>query len=534
MKKYLFLFLLLLGLPLVAVSYAAPPVAPQTPGSASISDIAYNESTWDGVTTTAPSKNAVRDKIETIGGTDDQTAAEVVFNPYGNIAGGEVQSAIEELDDEKEIADATIIKEADIDTPAELETVANLGAYASDILAATSEANFKSITNLEVGTDFTLLAATHDTAAELDALYEAELNNSAGLASALSDETGTGVVVFSTSPTLVTPVLGTPTSGTLTNCTGLPNAGLIVTTGDNYANFSGCDADADTLDELMACINTTFGGVTFSTLTGNLDQAEYYITEDEDSLTDSDAPSPNLGGGGTYFEFTDDGGTDVDNITGFTNFPTDTNVWFRFEDAYWTIDFSEATLYGHGGLSWSPRAGDSMVCRSHDGTKIECIVSMPTSLAISQLGTIPFDSTPDSDDSWSGLTAEFLAGETLSQWDLVYVTHDAGTVEIKKWDADGAAKALKPIGVVVESGGIADTESGTVGILWGVGRNDGWTFTDNQDEGKTVYGLATTAGAIGVTAPAVAGDIVCAVGVLLEEDAIQFNFGLCTSTEVPE
>jgi len=31
--------------------------------------------------------------------------------------------------------------------------------------------------------------------------------------------TGTGNVVMSTSPTLVTPVLGTPTSGTLSNCT---------------------------------------------------------------------------------------------------------------------------------------------------------------------------------------------------------------------------------------------------------------------------------------------------------------------------
>ena len=46
--------------------------------------------------------------------------------------------------------------------------------------------------------------------------------SSANLLSALTDETGTGVVVFSTSPTLVTPVLGTPTSVTLTNATGLP------------------------------------------------------------------------------------------------------------------------------------------------------------------------------------------------------------------------------------------------------------------------------------------------------------------------
>lgn len=34
--------------------------------------------------------------------------------------------------------------------------------------------------------------------------------------------TGTGNNVLATSPTLVTPILGTPTSGTLTNCTGLP------------------------------------------------------------------------------------------------------------------------------------------------------------------------------------------------------------------------------------------------------------------------------------------------------------------------
>ena len=37
----------------------------------------------------------------------------------------------------------------------------------------------------------------------------------------ISDETGSGSLVFATSPTLVTPLLGTPTSGVLTNCTGL-------------------------------------------------------------------------------------------------------------------------------------------------------------------------------------------------------------------------------------------------------------------------------------------------------------------------
>jgi len=43
--------------------------------------------------------------------------------------------------------------------------------------------------------------------------------SSANLASAVSDETGSGALVFATSPTLVAPNLGTPASGTLTNCT---------------------------------------------------------------------------------------------------------------------------------------------------------------------------------------------------------------------------------------------------------------------------------------------------------------------------
>jgi hypothetical protein len=41
--------------------------------TAGVSDTAYNATTWDGVTDTAPSKNAVRDKIETLGGSGDIT-----------------------------------------------------------------------------------------------------------------------------------------------------------------------------------------------------------------------------------------------------------------------------------------------------------------------------------------------------------------------------------------------------------------------------------------------------------------------------
>jgi hypothetical protein len=51
-------------------------------------------------------------------------------------------------------------------------------------------------------------------------LAQFSATTSAQLAGVISDETGTGALVFASSPTLVTPALGTPSSGTLTNCTG--------------------------------------------------------------------------------------------------------------------------------------------------------------------------------------------------------------------------------------------------------------------------------------------------------------------------
>jgi hypothetical protein len=67
---------------------------------------------------------------------------------------------------------------------------------------------------------------------------------SANLATALSDETGTGVVVLATSPTLVTPVIGAATgtslsvSGQLTSTVATGTAPLVVTSTTEVANLS--------------------------------------------------------------------------------------------------------------------------------------------------------------------------------------------------------------------------------------------------------------------------------------------------------
>ena len=61
---------------------------------------------------------------------------------------------------------------------------------------------------------------------------------SAQLKTALTNETGSGVAVFATSPTLVTPVLGTPASGVATNLTGTA-AGLTSGNVTTNANLTG-------------------------------------------------------------------------------------------------------------------------------------------------------------------------------------------------------------------------------------------------------------------------------------------------------
>jgi hypothetical protein len=69
--------------------------------------------------------------------------------------------------------------------------------------------------------------------------------SSSNLAAAVTDETGTGSLVFANSPTLITPALGTPSSATLTNATGLPIGSGVSGLGTGVATFLGTPSSAN-------------------------------------------------------------------------------------------------------------------------------------------------------------------------------------------------------------------------------------------------------------------------------------------------
>ena len=119
---------------------------------------------------------------------------------------------------------------------------------------------------------------------------------------------------------------------------------------------------------------------------------------------------------------------------------------------------------------------------------------------------------PSADHTYTGLTAQMLAGGSISAFDCVCIHTTTG--EVIKTDASAYATA-RAIGIAPAA--ISDTATGTI-LLQGFIRDDSWSWTT----GSTLY-LSETQGAMTHTPPSTDGAFVNVVGVALEPDVVYIN-----------
>jgi len=239
-----------------------------------ISDTAYNATTWNANTDGA-TKNAIRDKVETM---DTAIALNTAKNTYpsadatkvGHIS---VTQAVNLDTMESDIAtnnakitypSSASTKLATIETNADVTDAANVAAAGAAIPTGTPDGT-KFLRDDSV---WTAIPGGGD-ALTANPLSQFASTTSAQLAGVISNETGSGALVFGTSPTLVTPALGTPSALVGTNITGTA-AGLTV------GATTGVEAGADVTDTA----NVTSAGALMDSEVTNLAQVKAFDSTD--------------------------------------------------------------------------------------------------------------------------------------------------------------------------------------------------------------------------------------------------------------
>jgi hypothetical protein len=107
--------------------------------------------------------------------------------------------------------------------------------------------------------------------------------SSANLRTAMTDETGTGVLVFNNTPTLVTPIIGVATG------TSLEATGKIVSTGTagiGYATGSGGTVTQGTSRTTGVTLNKTNGSITLFSAAGTTVATTFTVTNSTVTSTD--------------------------------------------------------------------------------------------------------------------------------------------------------------------------------------------------------------------------------------------------------
>lgn len=356
--------------------------------------------------------------------------------------------------------------------------------------------------------------------------------SSANLAAAMSDKTGTGVLVFATSPTLVTPILGVATATSINGLTITTSTGALTiangktATFNNTITFAGTDSTQMTFPSSSATIARTDAGQTFTgtqimtspkILTSILDTNGNVVI----GLV-AEASAVN------YAEFTNGATGNPPHIRAKGS---DTNIGLHFvgkgSGMVSICDATDETKRVRFQVSGNTTGAITTIASASTAARTITLPDATTTLVgvdttdvllnkTVQAGKIDYVIEPAADDTFEGeMTNDILSGDTIAQWDLVYLDSTSGRWEFA--DADAAATAG---GVLLAMSAEAKTDGQAMNVVMrGIIRNDAWTWTG---AGKPLY-VSTTAGALTETAPSATDDVIRVVGYTLSDDAIYFN-----------
>ena len=293
---------------------------------------------------------------------------------------------------------------------------------------------------------------------------------SAQLAGVISDETGSGALVFANSPTLTTP------------------------------RFADLGFIADANGNEMVAFNSNASAVNYLEIENGATGLPPHLR----AMGDDTNIGLHLVGKGTGEVSVCDATDETKRMRfGVSNNATGAITTFRSNStASRTIDLPDAT--------------DTLVGKSTTDTLANKTLTSPIINGATLNGDIQIDATPNSDDLWNGKsTNTFNAAATIAQFDCVYLT-SSSTWGLTDADAIGTTG-----NVLIMMAGAAGTASNPLRVIepgsWV--RNDAWNWT----VGGVLYLDTTTPGGMTQIAPSGEDDAVKIVGHAVSADVIYFN-----------
>ena len=308
--------------------------------------------------------------------------------------------------------------------------------------------------------------------------------SSAELAGVISDETGTGALVFANSPTLITPALGTPSSVTLTNASGLPISTGVSGLGTGVATFLATPTSANLAGAVTG--ETGTGALVFGT-SATLDGVTLTATASTPVIHGIQLPATH----GISFE----GATDDANETRLEATDPTADRTIALPDASGTIALTNNKLSAFAATSSSELAG---VISDETGTGALVFANTPT-LVTPNIGAATGTSLV--------LSGDLTVNGTTTTINSTTVTVDDKNIEL--------GSVATPSDATADGGGITLRGTTDKTINW-VDATDAWTLSEhvNIANGK-VYRINGTEVLSGTTlGSGVTGSSLTSVGTI--------------------